>query len=146
MSTDPVRQSPRPPGVDHTHRPDDGPTGLHPATRDFVREVSKSGIWTVAVSVGGFALACLLAGVTTARALAQQAKDAGLEAAKAHETRLVAVEQQVPQLRQEVWELKQQSRFDMKALQDALLTRRPSQRLNQPVPPPTNLPLDGGSP
>lgn len=119
-------------------------TGLYPATRDFAREVARSGLTKVAVGIGGFALACLLAGVTVARAMAQEARDAGLEAAKAHESRLVALEQQVPQLRQEVFEGRKETRADLKALQDALLTRTPSPRLSEPVPPPKL--LDGGTP
>jgi hypothetical protein len=58
-------------------------TGVYPATRDFVREVNRSGLWKVAVGVGSFALACFVTGVTVTKAMAQQAKDAGVEAAAA---------------------------------------------------------------
>lgn len=121
----------------------ESPSGEHQATRDFAREVARSGLFKVAVGVGSFALACLLAGIMVAKAMAQEARDAGIEAAKAHELRIIAVEQQVPQLRQEVFDGRKENRADLKALQDALLTRRPSPRLSEPVPPPKL--LDGGT-
>lgn len=141
-----MSERPKPQGVEQPWRPDaprEPDTGLHPATRDFVREVRNAGVWRVVYIVGGFALACVLAGVMGAKAVAQTAKDAGTEAAKGQETRIVALEQQVPQLRQEVFESRKENRADLKALQDALLTRVPSTRLSEPVPPPKM--LDGGS-
>lgn len=110
-------------------------TGVHPATRDFVREVNKSGLWTVVYGVGGFAVACLIAGAFVTRAMAQQAHDAGVEAAKGHESRIVALEQQVPQLRQEVFD----SRLELRDLYKAVIDKKRSERLEQPPPN-----LDGG--
>lgn len=115
----------------------EAPSGVHPATRDFVREVNKSGIWKVAVGVGSFALVCLLAGVGGARAIAQEAKDAGAEAAAAHESRLKALEQQVPQLRDEVY----QGRLDTQALYKAVVEHKHQERLEHPPAPPSK---DGG--
>lgn len=67
--------------------PDSPITGVHPATRDFVRaaasEISKNGLFRVAVGVGTFALVCFVSGVTVSSAMAQKAKDAGVEAAAA---------------------------------------------------------------
>jgi hypothetical protein len=56
-------------------------TGVFPATRDFVREVTKSGLWKVAAGVGAFALGCFIAGITVTKAMAQDARDAGVKAA-----------------------------------------------------------------
>lgn len=115
----------------------EAPSGLHPATRDFVREVNKSGVWKVAVAVGSFALMCLLAGVGGARAIAQEAHDAGVQAAEGHETRLKALEQQVPQLRDEVF----QGRLDTQALYKAVTDHKRQERLEHPPAPPSK---DGG--
>lgn len=111
---------------------------MHTATRDFVREVNKSGVWKVSIGVGSFALALFLAGVTGARAVAQEAHDAGAAAAEAHESRIKALEQQVPQLRDEVY----QGRLDTQALYKAVTEHKRQERLEHVPTPPSK---DGGS-
>lgn len=56
-----------------------------------------------------------------------------------HESRITALEQQVPQLRQEQYEYRAEQRADMKALQDAVLSGVKSSRLEQPVKRPVGL-------
>jgi len=113
-------------------------TGEFPATRDFVREVSHSGLFRVAWWIGGAAVVLFLAGAVATKAVAQEARDAGREAAKADESRITALEQQVPQLRQEVY----QGRLDVQALYKAVIDGRRQERLEHPPAPPAA--KDGG--
>lgn len=115
-------------------------TGLHPATRDFVREVTSSGLFRVAWWIGGAAVVLFLAGAWATRAVAQEARDAGIEAAKGQDSRITALEQQVPQLRLEVF----QGRLDTQALYKAVIDGKRQERLEQPLAPPTS--KDGGRP
>lgn len=73
--------------------------------------------------------------------------DAGLDGLKA---RVATLEQQVPQLRGEVYDGRienGETRKDVRSLQDVILSNRPSPRLSRPLPPPPAPPppvLDGG--
>lgn len=123
------------------------PTGLYPATRDFAREVARSGLFKVAVGVGSFAVLCLVAGVTAARAMAQEAKDAGVEAAKGHEYRLTTLEAQRKTDRDEMNSRLQRLEDTQNA--DHALTLGTSQKLDvllerMRVPNPAPTPKDGG--
>lgn len=113
-------------------------TGVHPASRDFVREVNQSGLFRVAWWIGGAVVVVFGAGVLGARAVAQEAHDAGVEAAKAHESRITAVEQQVPELRQEVFA----SRVELRELYKAVVDHKRSEDLERPPPELTK--KDGG--
>lgn len=135
-----TRASPRPQAPE-LGAPDNTPqTGEYPATRDFVREVAHSGLFRVAWWVGGAAVVLFGAGVVATHAVAQEAHDAGVQAAAGHESRLTALEQQVPQLRQEVY----QGRLDTQALYKAVIDGKRQERLEHPPPPPVVAPKDGG--
>jgi hypothetical protein len=114
-------------------------SGVYPASRDFVREVTKTGLWRVGYAIAAFAAAVFIAGAFATRALAQTAHDAGVEAAKGHESRITALEQQVPQLRNEVY----QGRLDTQALYKAVMDGKRQERLEQPPAPPPS-PKDAG--
>jgi len=139
------RASPKPVAAEFDNPDPDSPnTGVHPATREFVREVNKSGLWHVVYGVGGFAVACLVAGALVTRAVAQEAHDAGVKAAedvkKEHEARIIALEQQVPQLRQEVFD----SRLELRDIYKAVVDKKRSERLEHPPPEPKTVSTDGG--
>jgi len=115
-------------------------TGVYPATRDFAREVARSGVFKVAIGVGGFALSCFLAGITVTKAMAQSARDAGVEAAA-----LVKREADTTQAELERFQREAAGRFERleggqnrsEQKLDALLTRLQ-------VPNPAPMPKDGG--
>lgn len=133
-----VHRSPKP---DIAPELDEEPkTGEHQATRDFVREVNSSGLFRVAWWIGGAAVVLFGAGVLGARAVAQEAHDAGVQAAAGHESRIKALEQQVPQLRDEVY----QGRLDTQALYKAVMDGKRQERLEHAPPPPSPTTPDGG--
>lgn len=134
----PPRPSPRPAAEIDDVDPDAPITGLHPASRDFVREVNHSGLFRVAWWIGGAAVLLFGTGVLATRAVAQEARDAGREAASGHETRIGALEQQVPQLRTELHD----ARGELRELYHAVTEGKRSPALEKPLPP---LPKDGGA-
>jgi len=70
--------------------------------------------------------------------------DAGL---KGLEARVTSNEQQTGQLRTEVYDARVDQREYARALQEVILTNRPSPRLQKPLPPPpAPLARDGGAP
>lgn len=56
-------------------------TGVHPATRDFVREVNKSGLWKTSWALIVTASALVTGTLWAYRAAAAEARDAGTAAA-----------------------------------------------------------------
>jgi hypothetical protein len=89
MSTKPptLKASPRPDAPEFSEHeldnadPDSVITGVHPATRDFVREVSKSGLFKTAWALLATAAALVAGTLWAYRAAAQEARDAGTSAA-----------------------------------------------------------------
>jgi hypothetical protein len=141
----PPRASPRPLALGNAD--DMGDTGEFEATRDFVREVNRSGLFKVAVGVGGFAIVCFLAGAGIARAFAQSAEDAGVRAFNAHESRLATLEQQRQSDRTEV--NNRLERVEKNQNADHELTLGVSQKVDKllerfQVPNPAPTPRDGG--
>ncbi len=134
MVGDPPRPapSPQPPTNDG-----DGPTGVHNATRDFVREVNRSGLFKVSWAMVAWVGFIAIGAITGWKAMAADSRDAGTAMIAPIDKRLSVVEQQIPQLREEVFE----ARKDMRELQNVILTRKRSERLDEPVPPPSR---DGG--
>lgn len=88
---------------------------------------------SIAVAVGGVA-ATVVAGLLFIDNRVAAQTDAGV---KVHESRITALEQQVPQLRQEVFE----TRSELRELYKAVVEKKRSERLETPVPP-----IDGGHP
>lgn len=85
------------------------------------------------VAVGAVAAAVVASIIFVDNRVAAQT-DAGI---KGHESRIVALEQQVPQLREEVF----QGRLDTQALYKAVMEGRRQERLEKPLAPPAK---DGG--
>ncbi len=127
-SLQPPHPGPQPPAPDEN----EPITGVHPATRDFVREVNKSGLFKVSWALIAWVGLVGVGSVTGWRAVAGEAHDAGAAAVLPFETRLKAVEQVIPQLRDEVYE----GRKDTRELQNVVLTRKRSERLDEPLAPP----------
>lgn len=131
----PPRLSPAPKGAEEVDPFGDDPK--HPGTITGVHRVVKHDInWLKAINVG-FAAAVLSGGFAAWRAMAADARDAGTAMIAPVEKRLQVVEQQVPQLREEVFE----ARKDMRELQNVIITHKRSERLDEPVTPPSK---DGG--
>jgi len=82
--------------------PDSPMTGVHPASRDFVRAMNKNGVWKVVYIVGGFAVGCVLFGVAGSRAVAQEAHDAGTAAAAAVKQQADATQRELERFQKEV--------------------------------------------
>lgn len=111
--------------------PVETPSGLH---RIRVSELNWQGAkLTIAMCVVSVGTAFGAYRFIVGEARAQT--DAGM---KEHEARLTAVEQQVPQLREELHEARQ----DSHDLYRAVMEGKRSERLEKPLPP---LPKDGGT-
>ncbi len=96
--------------------------------------IKNSGwIRTVVATVAGTGIAIAMFLIFVDNRVAAQT-DAGV---KVHESRIQALEQQVPQLREEVY----QGRLDTQALYKAVMDGKRSERLEKPLPSPT----DGGT-
>lgn len=105
---------------------------------EMLRQHDNKLTWrSVFVAIGAVA-AAVIAGILFIDTRVAAQTDAGV---KVHETRIVALEQQVPQIRKEQYEYRTDTRADMKALQEVVLTRVRSERLDQPVKPPEDLPM-----
>lgn len=89
---------------------------------------NKINVQSIIVAIGAVAVAvCTSLLFIDNRVHAQT--DAGIAV---HESRIVALEQQVPQLRTEVYE----GRQDTRALQEVIMTNQRSDRLSRPLAPP----------
>jgi cytochrome c-type biogenesis protein CcmH/NrfG len=111
-------------------------TGEHPATRGEMRRAFRiNEIFTFLVA-SMTAVGAVFGAYKLLLSEARAEADAGVAV---HESRIKALEQQVPQLREEVY----QGRLDTQALYKALMERKRQDRLEKPPPKPT---LDGGSP
>lgn len=135
------RPSPRPRAAElDAVDPDSPVTGVHPATRDFARAVSRSGLWTVAVGVGSFALACFLAGITVNKSMAQSARDAGVGAAAEVKKQADATDDRLTRLQTDFTEhveVESAARVRMEKKLNALLE-------HEGVKDPAPTPKDGG--
>jgi hypothetical protein len=69
--------------------------------------------------------------------------DAGM---KGIDTRVATLEQQVPQLRAEVYDGRVEQKEYARGLQEVILTNRPSAKLNKPLPPPPPVTPPRGTP
>lgn len=74
--------SPRPAAPEFENADPSSPvTGVHPATRDFVREVNRTGLWKTSWALIITAAALVTGAIWTYREARAQARDAGVEAA-----------------------------------------------------------------
>jgi hypothetical protein len=101
------------------------------------------------VGAGGFAGVVAAASLVRTEARAQAKEEvrdqmkvvATIDAGqKGLEVRVTTLEQQVPQLRAEVYDARVEQKEYARGLQEVILTNRPSPRLSKPLPPPPPAP------
>lgn len=130
------------PPIGKSPRPDIAPEleGEEPTNPRIIAAITKhaphpSKLRDLVVAVASVAGAVVVVLIFFDNRVAAQT-DAGI---KAQESRIKALEQQVPQLREEVY----QGRLDTQALYKAVMDGKRQDRLERPLPPP---PTDGGTP
>ncbi len=104
-------------------------TGVHPASRAMVRQVNRDNLRKTAWGLLSWAGALAGGGFVYSHSVSADARDAGERAVAPVEKRVNVLEQQQAQMREEIYE----GRKDVRELQNVIITRKRSERLDEPL-------------